>query len=728
MMPSTLTRRADRWRALLFTGWWLPAAFAAVPRADLTGPWQLFLDDHLIEARENVARVYHPFAKHLGNPVLKADQPWEHNVVNCDAVLPTEDGTGYRMWYYCWSGPKDPDRSHALYATSGDGLQWTKPKLGLLPWKVTGSTENNLVGAGDSLMFTPADPEPARRYKAVRYEGESGPRYFLYASPDGLRWQRLSDQAMFAAGDTSHVMWDPLASRYRGYAKVNVWVSGLRRRGIGFSEETRFDSWPELRLVMAPDDIDDRWVPPGSVQRTHFYRCSVFPYQNMYIGLLSIYRAEDDEGYFHGPIYIELVTSRDGVHWRREDGDRPAILETGPKRSWDHGMLDVGASLLRVGDQLRVYYSGYDGLHDYLPFHSAVGMATLRADGFASLDGDDNPGYVVTKPLLGLQGKLRLNCEAAHGLVQVEVLDAGGRVLPGFRRREFNEPRGDGIDQVVSWQEHDELPAQAGPLKLRFWLKNASLYSFHAGDTVRVAAMPAAAPIAALFTFENANGKVVANAIASPGRHELRFLGTSKIDREPKNAAHGRQSVSVASPWRPLNTLQITGTAALGRAFTLAVMARSADQRPARLFSAYNGNRPVNASELVFDYDPSGRVLPGLRLIAHGISLLSAPITIAPEKYHHVAVTYDEGHVRFYFEGEPVGEGWLPGGTPVALARDLLVGEDAELGSDEQFNGNLDDILVLGRVLTPPEMKQLAAQGAEAFFSAQPTIGATRKK
>ena len=714
--------------AVVVAGWLLPVAFATPPQADLTGSWQLFLDDHLIGTRNNVVRTYHPFAKHPGNPVLKADQPWERNVVNCDAVLPGEDGAGYRMWYYCWSARDDPDRSHMLYATSADGVHWIKPKLGLMPWKVTGSTENNLVGAGDSLMHTPADPDPARRYKAVRYEGESAAKYFLYASPDGLRWQRLSPKEIFAAGDTSHVMWDPRTSRYRGYAKVNVWVGGLRRRGIGFSEETRFDSWPALRLVMAPDDFDDRWVRPGSVQRTHFYRCSVFPYQNMYIGLLSIYRAEDDEGYFHGPIYIELVTSRDGVHWRRQDGDRPPILELGPKRSWDHGMLDIGSSLLQVGDQLRVYYSGYDGLHDYLPFHSAVGMATLRKDGFASLDGDDNPGSVVTKPLLGLTGKLRLNCEAAHGLVQVEVLDANDRVLPGYRRRDFNEPRGDGIDQVVSWQEHDELPVHSGPLKLRFWLKNASLYSFHAGDAVRVAETPAPAVIAALFTFEKAGGKVVGNTLASPGRHELRILGTSKIDPEAKNAGQGSQSVSVASLWRPLNTLQITGTAGLGRTFTLAVLARSTDRRHARLFSAYNGNRPVNTSELVFDYDPSGRALTGLRLIAQGIPLLSAPITVEPGKYHHVAVTYDEGHVRFYFDGEPAGEGWLPGGAPIALARDLLVGEDAELGSDEQFNGNLDDILVLGRVLAPPEMKQLARQGAEVFLAGEALPAPPRKK
>jgi hypothetical protein len=124
----------------------------------------------------------------------------------------------------------------------------------------------------------------------------------------------------------------------------------------------------------------------------------------------------------------------------------------------------------------------------------------------------------------------------------------------------------------------------------------------------------------------------------------------------------------------------------------------------------------VNTSELIFDYDPSGRTLRGLRLIAKGIAVESAPVTLTGGGYRHLAVTYDDGHVRFHVDGRAAGEAWLPGGAPVTLARNLLVGEDAELGSDEQFNGNVDDILVLGRALSAGEMASLAKVGGEAFF------------
>ena len=677
---------------------------------DLTGSWQLFLDDHLVSSKNNITRQYHPFQKYTNNPIMVVDQPWEHNVINCTTVLPTEDGTGYRMWYYCWSKRTDPDRSHGLYATSKDGIKWEKPKLGMIPWKVNGSKENNMVGAGSSVLHTPDDPDPARRYKAI-----APGSYKFSASPDGIRWQNLSKEQIFSAGDTGHVFWDPLTKKYRGYAKVNATVSGQRRRAIGFSEDTTFENWAPLRLVMAPDDFDDRWAKPGSIQRTHFYNCPMVVYQNMYIGFMMVYRAEDDEGYFHGPMFMEIVTSRDGVHWLRQEGERTPMLPCGPERKFDHGMVTV-SSLIAVGDELRLYYSGYDGLHDYLPFHSAVGLATLRKDGFASLDGGDNPGTFTTKRLKGLKGKLRLNCEAGGGLLQVEVLDGGGRVIPGYGKKDFNEPRGDGVDQVVSWQEHEELPA-GQVLRLRFSLKNAAIYSFHAGEAIEVLEDAPGPPVAALFTFEKDGGRLAANKLPTGARHELRFLGTSKIDREEKNAAFGNQSVTVASQWRPLNTLQITGTAKLGTKFTLAVMARSDDNQPARLFSSYNGNKPVGTSELVFDYDPRGLALSGLRLYGKGIPVMSKPVKLDDKKYHHLCVTYDDGHVRFYVDGADAGEAWLPGGAPITMARDLLVGEDAELGSDEQFNGNMDDILALGRVLSAEEIKAIVIKGVEAVLA-----------
>jgi hypothetical protein len=686
-------------------------AHAEKPAGDSTGPWQLFVDDYLISKRDHVVRTYHAFKKHHGNPILVPDKPWEHNVVSCSTVLPDETGTGYRMWYYCWTVKKDPNRGYSLYATSTDGINWTKPILGLMPWQFNGSIDNNIIAGGGSIMFTPHEVEPTRRYKAVG----SGSYYFS-CSPDGIRWERLSKGELFRGGDVGGVIWDPLTAKYRGYAKINPTVSGLRRRGVGYSAGTNFDSWPPLRLIMAPDDIDDRWCEPGSVQRTHFYGCPVIPYETMYLGLLWVFRAEDEEGYFHGPIFTELVSSRDGIHWLREEGDRPPIIERGPAGSWDGGMV-LGMSLLPVGDRLRLYYTGYRESHDALPYHSAVGLATLRKDGFASLDAFQQTGSVLTKRLSGMSGKLHVNYRAAGGELRVEVLDAEGEVLPGYGRHECQALTGDETGAVVSWHEKDALPADNPALRLRFVLSHASLYSFNAGISVKVVSDPAGPTLAALYTFEADRGRRVTDKLDDDGRQEMRFLGTGKVDRDPEQAAFGSRSLTVDSPWRPLHRLEITGTSTLGTHFTLAVMAKGADNRPARLFSSYSGNGPVRTAELVFDCDPRGKALAGLRLICKGISVDSQPLEFADGKYHHLAVTYDDGHVQFYLDGSQAGEAWLPGGTPVSMARNLLLGEDAELGSDEQFRGNVDDVLVLRRALSAEEIKILSEKGAEALFA-----------
>ncbi len=180
--------------------------------------------------------------------------------------------------------------------------------------------------------------------------------------------------------------------------------------------------------------------------------------------------------------------------------------------------------------------------------------------------------------------------------------------------------------------------------------------------------------------------------------------------------AFGKRSLIVGSRWRPWDRAEIQGTDNLGRYFTLAAMVKSTKNTHARLFSAYRGNYPTNTSELIFDFDPSGKDLNGMRLFCKGIPVESDNLKFDDNKYHHLAVVYDDGAVTFYLDGKPAGQQWLPGGEPVRLARNLLIGEDAEMGTDEQLHGNVDDVLVLGRALSAEEVKTLSGKGAEALF------------
>lgn len=695
----------------------------------MVGPWQLFIDDHLVASRKNVVRRYHQFEKHPGNPLIVVDKPWEAHVVAACTVLPDEQGSGFRMYYYCWTEDKSAKKgrgSFMCYAVSKDGLKWEKPNLGLYEWAGDKTKNNNILpSAPGHVMFTPWEKDPEKRYQGA------GGGYYAYSSPDGIHWKRQSSEKIVSGGDTSHFYWDPHTKLFRCTVKgasgrVSGDVGGLRRRVVGFSETTDITKFPPLRMVMAPDDIDDLWCKQDTVQRTHFYACPVLPYETMYVGFLQIYRAAEPEGYFHGPLWLELVSSRDGMHWNRaepdttirqiyslQDTSRPPVLNIGKFREFDDGMVIAPTPLL-VGDELWLYYTGYEELHDWLPYKSAIGLAKLRKDGFVSLDADEVTGEVVTKRFENVGGTMQMNYSAAGGSIRVEILDADDRVIPGYGRDDCAVLTGDSIRGTVAWKTKKELPAGSA-VRFRFIMEHAKLYSFMPGPDAKAIEEPAPTPLQALYTFQG-KSEAWSDMLGEDGLQEMRNLGTCVLDLKDPQPAFGERSLVVGSEWRPWNRVEIVGTRDLGRHFTLAAMVKSKDNGRARLFSAYGGTHPYKTSELIFEFDPSGRFLGGLRLVCKGIEVDSEPVTFNDKKYHHLAVTYDDGCVTFYLDGKSVGRAWMPGGDPVTLARDLLVGEDAARGSDEQLRGNVDDVLVYGKALSEADIARLADKGAATFF------------
>lgn len=710
----------------------LPAGLVGEPlrvTEQMTGPWQLLIDDHVVSSKHSVVRRYHPFRKHKGNPLIVLDRPWEAHVVSATTVLPDESGTGFVMYYYCWTEKKpgkEDAGSYMCYATSKDGLTWEKPNLGLYEYE--GSKDNNIIpNSPHAVMRTPWEADPQKRFQGV------GDMYHAYSSPDGLHWKRESKETIVSGGDTNHFYWDPHTKMFRctvkgcASSRVNGDLAGLRRRIVGFSETTDLTKFPGLRMVMAPDDYDDLWCKPGTVQRTHFYACPVLPYESMYVGFLQIYRAEEPEGFFHGPLWLELTSSHDGIRWMRQEPDpsvrhiyalyetsRTPLLDIGKFREFDEGMV-IAPTPLRVNDELWFYYTGYDELHDLLPYHSAIGLAKLRKDGFASLDADECPGEILTKPFSGTGGVMQVNFDSRGGRLLVEVLDAEGRVIPGYGRDACEPLEGESIRQPVTWKTKKELPSE-GTIRFRFLMEHVRLYSFMVGEQAKCVDEKGAAHLQALYTFD---GKIDSwsDRLGDDGLQRLRNLGTCTIDHKEPDPATGIHSLVIGSPWRTWNRVEIEGTTQLGRQFTLAAIVKHKRSSLARLFSAYDGMSPIGSSDLIFEFDPGGKAIDSMRLFCKGVSVRSKPATFDDGKYHHLAVTYNDGVVNFYVDGRSIGEEWMPGGEPVSLSRNLLVGEDANRGSDEQLEGNVDDLLVYGRALTGDEVARLAKDGAASFFA-----------
>ena len=112
----------------------------------------------------------------------------------------------------------------------------------------------------------------------------------------------------------------------------------------------------------------------------------------------------------------------------------------------------------------------------------AMGVATLRVDGFASVGGLGQAGTLTTKPLV-LKGKsLWVNADARDGTLRVEVLP----IVPQSRAQVAGlDPKTclplttDGVRQEIRWKNVLDLSPVCGkPVQLRFHLNNARLYSF----------------------------------------------------------------------------------------------------------------------------------------------------------------------------------------------------------------------------------------------------------
>ncbi|MCF6286258.1 MAG: hypothetical protein L3K26_13875 [Candidatus Hydrogenedentes bacterium] len=474
--------------ALLLTG---ASTFAAEHLGDLTGPWTLFVADHAVAHKENVTRAYHAFEKHDTNPVLSADKPWEGSIAYVyGTVLPAEKGDGYRMWYHSWAHRE----YRMLYATSQDGLHWKKPTLGLVDYE--GSKQNNILfrrtheNHSPQVIHTPWEKDPARRYKFIYYEyGRTPPAfttsgYYGMYSPDGIHWTdaKNAKPVLEDHGDVGNFGWDALGNRYISWPKKFDEVRGYRRRCVGFSATTDFENWPATKLVLTPDEFDDRWVTSESTEGAHtdFYGMSGFAYESMYLGFLWVFPITN--GKSDGPIFVELVSSHDGEHWTRQEKPRTPILPLGPDGAWDDGMVFTPNHPLVEDGVIKLYYGGFDVTHSGKNAKAGIGLATLRKDGFASLDAGAEEGTITTNALSGATGTLAVNFRADGGWLRAEILDESGNVLPGYSRADCPPLTGDHIEKTMSWGALDHLPETKGAMQIRFILRDAALYSFRVGD------------------------------------------------------------------------------------------------------------------------------------------------------------------------------------------------------------------------------------------------------
>jgi hypothetical protein len=444
---------------------WAPvrAQEAGAP-LDIGSRLELFVDEYLIDTMDGVTRKLHsPEPREI---VMEFDRPWEGACALPIVIF--QDGDIFRMFYRGLSYDEAADTygdTLTCYAESRDGIHWERPNLGLVEYQ--GSKDNNFVPRA-CVPFIDTNPNcpPEQKYKAVA----DGPINVL-ASPDCFHWTQLNEDPVVTEGlfdSINLAFWDSVRGEYRMY--IRDWT------GEGYS------GIRQVRTCTSKDFL--HWTRPerckyGDTPLEHLYTNATIPYfRAPHIFLSFPMRLVDGRQVyphrFDGVSDAVFMSSRDGVNFDRsfmEAWIRPGL----DRKNWVCRNIIPTWTFIQTGpDELSFYWEE----NYYLP-GCKVRRGTLRLDGFVSVNAKYAGGEFTTKPLTFEGKELVINYStSAVGSVRVEIQNADGTPIEGFRLEQCPEIYGDEIERVVAWNGGSDVSGLAGqPVRLRFVMKDADLYS-----------------------------------------------------------------------------------------------------------------------------------------------------------------------------------------------------------------------------------------------------------
>jgi hypothetical protein len=286
-----------------------------------------------------------------------------------------------------------------------------------------------------------------------------------------------------------------------------VWVYSLRGESSagGLGRHRRYWETPDLFTnVNWNKDEPVVWIGADSAdpRRPEFdvpaelYNLDCVAYESVVLGLFTIFRGERTER--EKPNDVCVGFSRDGFHWDRPE--RRSFIQVSERvGSWNWANVQsAGGCCLVVGDKLHFYVSGRRGLPGTnAPGVCSTGLATLRRDGFASMDDADEerrvrrvtpstpPGTLTTRPVRFSGRHLFVNIDAAAGELRVEMLDREGRTIAPFSAANCLPVTADSTRARVTWSTAPDLARVAGEIvRFRFHLRRGRLYAFWVSPSV----------------------------------------------------------------------------------------------------------------------------------------------------------------------------------------------------------------------------------------------------
>jgi len=486
---------------------------------------ELFVDRLLVDQMQNVNfKQGVPIPR---EPAMSIDRPWEGVY-----LFPSQGSmfqrNGYWHLYYSVSQTKQDTGDWQCYATSKDGLEWAKPKLGMVEWN--GSKANNLIQGPDGralnqtqvcVFIDPRNGVPeTERVKLLFFPNLStwdqvgtieALRANILVSADGIQFRESGipiqlTSTLKDAFDGFHIFWSEVEQRFVGffrwYQEVPVDQPDIHPQFRGSKSGKKF--MRTLFTSTSPDLI--HWsenIPMtyGSTPREEIYRDAAFPYfraPHIYVGIANRFfegrRALSPEEL--GTIgFVPMIGRKGTVFDHCCDCNDSVLLSARPgstdfTRPFMEAFVrpgsDVGNWTSRNNySLLPVYQTGPEEMSFLLTRHLTqfepvkLQRFSLRLDGFASINAPWSGGEMVTAPLIFSGDRLELNyATSAAGQVQIEIQHADGNPFPGFSLQDSAMLIGDRIAGYARWKSGANVGALAGkPVRLRFVMRDADLYS-----------------------------------------------------------------------------------------------------------------------------------------------------------------------------------------------------------------------------------------------------------
>ena len=492
------------------------------------------LEEDMAE-RDNTGWRMEQAVRDPANPMIEPHYPWDsgcpfaHGTFLIDPI----DGL-WKGWYISGPAGKADFENYRIltYATSEDGVNWTRPELDLCPRP--GHPKTNILfdfDSGGSSMYASVivhpGAEPDRRYemfcmRGPDRSGEESPRFvrgierkpgqefhpfatYRYFSNDGIHW-KAHEGPLLEPQTVGMKMTMPYASPQGGADQASYYSN--RKLGMDDDGYTLYqkvgepmhpgglvshDCFPWGRRVIArrtsPDGsnwstpevtIQPDWRDPHDQQ---FMEVTPHKVRGGILGLLCCYNVREHT------IDFQLAGSEDGRLWSRPS--RQPTLPVSPLGDYGGGMLWPTHEFIEHDGRLYMYYAGLEGLHgdtsfgigpNLWNFYGAMCRASWEVDRYWSVVSGIGSVYEASfrshaAPAGGK--KLILNAATStvsEGELSVELTDPEGKPIEGFTRDDYQPWHGDSKAQQARWTGGDVCPRDDAAA--RFFIRRARLYGF----------------------------------------------------------------------------------------------------------------------------------------------------------------------------------------------------------------------------------------------------------